>query len=53
MNSARVIVEGILKQTLAAWTRLVADLYRKLDPVTAGWSAVLSVLTATTLLVRK
>lgn len=44
---------GIVIQTLAARKRLVADLNKKLDLVTAEWSAVLRGITATTLLVRK
>lgn len=53
MNNARGTVKGIFMQTLAAWKRLVADLYKKLDLVTAGWLAVMRVITLTTLLVRE
>lgn len=42
----------MLTQSLGTWKRAVAYLSKKLDPLTAGWSACLRVIAAMVVLVK-
>lgn len=46
------IAKGVLTQTLGPWSRPVAYLSKKLDPVAAGWPPCLRIIAATALLVK-
>lgn len=46
------IAKGVLTQALGPWSRPVAYLSKKLDPVPAGWPPCLRIIAATALLVK-
>ncbi|XP_059537141.1 uncharacterized protein LOC132226566 [Myotis daubentonii] len=46
------IAKGVLTQALGPWSRPVAYLSKKLDPVAAGWPPCLRIIAATALLVK-
>ncbi|XP_023611744.1 uncharacterized protein LOC111826521 isoform X3 [Myotis lucifugus] len=46
------VAKGVLTQALGPWSRPVAYLSKKLDPVAAGWPPCLRIIAATALLVK-
>lgn len=46
------IAQGVLLRTLGPWKRLVAYLFRKLDPVGMSWSPCFCILVAMAVLVK-
>ncbi|KAL0594468.1 LOW QUALITY PROTEIN: Gag-Pol polyprotein [Plecturocebus cupreus] len=47
------VAKGVLTQTLGPWSRPVAYLSKRLDPIAAGWPACLRSVAATALLVKE
>ncbi|KAK1327363.1 LOW QUALITY PROTEIN: hypothetical protein QTO34_014995 [Cnephaeus nilssonii] len=52
LHEHKGIEKGVLTQTLGPWSRPVAYLSKKLDPVAAGWPPCLRIIVATALLVK-